>query len=184
MLFKMATLEAIAAGKVTLAFRRWKRPTVAAGRQLRTAIGVLDILTVEPISTITDADARKAGYANAAAASADLRTEGALYRISFRPAGADPRIALRSDARLSAADRADIEAQLAKLDRRSAWTGEALDAIARHPGRRAPELAAALGRETLPFKRDVRKLKELGLTESLEVGYRLSPRGRAFLKRR
>jgi hypothetical protein len=31
------------------------------------------------------------------------------------------------------------------------------------------------------FKADVRKLKELGLTESLEVGYRLSPRGRAVL---
>ena len=46
---------------------------------------------------------------------------------------------------------------------------------------RAPDLAASLGRETLPFKRDVRKLKELGLTESLEVGYRLSPRGRAYL---
>jgi ribosomal protein S19E (S16A) len=29
----------------------------------------------------------------------------------------------------------------------------------------------------------VRKLKELGLTESLDVGYRLSPRGRAFLAR-
>jgi hypothetical protein len=27
----------------------------------------------------------------------------------------------------------------------------------------------------------VRKLKELGLTESLLVGYRLSPRGRALL---
>jgi hypothetical protein len=45
---------------------------------------------------------------------------------------------------------------------------------------RAPDLAARMGRETLPFKRDVRKLKELGLTESLEVGYRLSPRGRAY----
>jgi len=32
------------------------------------------------------------------------------------------------------------------------------------------------------FKRRVRQLKELGLTESLEVGYRLSPRGRAVLK--
>ena len=31
------------------------------------------------------------------------------------------------------------------------------------------------------FKRDVRKLKELGLTESLEIGYRLSPRGVAFM---
>jgi ribosomal protein S19E (S16A) len=46
---------------------------------------------------------------------------------------------------------------------------------------RAPDLAASVGRETKPFKIGVRKLKELGLTESLPVGYRLSPRGRAFL---
>ena len=38
-----------------------------------------------------------------------------------------------------------------------------------------------LGRETLPFKVDVRKLKKLGLTQSFEVGYEISPRGRAFL---
>ena len=37
--------------------------------------------------------------------------------------------------------------------------------------------------DMLSFKRDVRRLKELGLTESLEVGYRLSPRGRALLAR-
>jgi hypothetical protein len=35
--------------------------------------------------------------------------------------------------------------------------------------------------ETQAFKTDVRKLKGLGLTESLEVGYRLSPRGVALL---
>jgi hypothetical protein len=55
--------------------------------------------------------------------------------------------------------------------------------IADRPGVRAADLAAAEGREKLPFKADVRKLKELGLTESLEVGYRLSPRGRALLSR-
>ena len=44
--------------------------------------------------------------------------------------------------------------------------------------------AAGFGRETLPFKTDVRKLKNLGLTDSLEVGYRLSPRGRAYLEPR
>jgi hypothetical protein len=53
--------------------------------------------------------------------------------------------------------------------------------IAERPAVRAPDLAASLGRETLAFKRDVRKLKELGLTRSLEVGYAISPRGRAYL---
>ena len=42
--------------------------------------------------------------------------------------------------------------------------------IADRPAVRAPDLAASLGRETQPFKTDVRKLKEMGLTESLDVG--------------
>jgi len=44
-------------------------------------------------------------------------------------------------------------------------------------------LAESVGRERDPFKIDVRKLKRLGLTQSFEVGYELSPRGRAFLAR-
>ncbi len=52
-----------------------------------------------------------------------------------------------------------------------------LDLIAERPAVRAPDLAASLGLDTVTFKRDVRKLKELGLTESLTVGYRISPRG-------
>lgn len=35
----------------------------------------------------------------------------------------------------------------------------------------------------MKFKQDVRKLKELGLTESLEIGYRLSPRGKSVIDR-
>ena len=46
---------------------------------------------------------------------------------------------------------------------------------------RAPDLAARVGRETADFKKDVRKLKELGLTESLAIGYLLSPRGEAVV---
>ena len=72
----------------------------------------------------------------------------------------------------------------AKLERMGGWTYEYLQAIADHPGKRAPDLAESFGRETAPFKRDVRKLKELGLTISLDVGYRLSPRGEAVLKNR
>jgi predicted transcriptional regulator len=74
---------------------------------------------------------------------------------------------------------------LARFDRASKdgpWTVAVLEVIRDRPAVRAPDLAASFGRETQPFKRDVRKLKDLGLTESLEVGYRLSPRGRAFLE--
>ncbi|GAA3107661.1 hypothetical protein ACFQ0X_07165 [Streptomyces rectiviolaceus] len=58
-----------------------------------------------------------------------------------------------------------------------------LELIDDQPGVRAAELADHVGRETQPFKADVRKLKERGLTESLETGYRLSPRGRLVLGR-
>jgi hypothetical protein len=101
-----------------------------------------------------------------------------------RLAGEDPRIALRARADLTAEDRAGIDARLARLDaasRTGPWTGKVLAVIAANEGVRAPDLAAALGRETPPFKRDVRKLKDLGLTESLDVGYRVSPRGRAYI---
>ena len=74
--------------------------------------------------------------------------------------------------------------RLARLDQASRTgpsTAIVLRIIAERPGVRAGDLAAALGRDMLPFKRDVRKLEELGLTESLEVGYRVSPRGRSAL---
>ena len=60
--------------------------------------------------------------------------------------------------------------------------GETLVLIAENPGVRAEDLAASVGREKMPFKLDVRKLKEMGLTESLLTGYRLSPRGETVLK--
>ncbi len=61
------------------------------------------------------------------------------------------------------------------------WTLAVLRAIRANPERRAGDLAAELRAPRLPFKVDVRKLKELGLTESLPIGYRLSARGAAVL---
>jgi hypothetical protein len=185
MLFRPADLAAIAAGEVTVAFRRWKRPMVKPGGRQHTAVGVVAFDAIERVDDITPEDARRAGFADPAAAWAMLRRrEGDLYRITLRLAGPDPRVALREDAALGETDRAAIAARLARLDRASThgpWTDATLRAIAESPGTRAAELAERLGRERLPFKADVRKLKALGLTESLEVGYRLSPRGRAYL---
>lgn len=58
---------------------------------------------------------------------------------------------------------------------------QVLRLIAAAPSVPAADLAERLGIEKPKFKRDVRKLKELGLTESLKMGYRLSPRGDRFL---
>jgi predicted transcriptional regulator len=115
----------------------------------------------------------------------DARGSGDIHRIELRYAGADPRVELRSRADLSEAELGEIARTLERLDRTSRhgpWTRATLELIAERPEVRAEELAAGMGREKLPFKRDVRKLKELGLTESLNPGYRLSPRGRAVLK--
>lgn len=192
MLIRSADLTRITKGEVTLAFRRWRRPTVKAGGTLRTAQGLLAIHAVEIVDedAIAPADARAAGFSNPAAARAALGppTSGtAVYRIRLAPAGyADPRDALRQQVDLRASDVATLSARLARFDDRSPhgpWTAAALHAIASQPGVRAADLAAGLGVERLWFKTQVRKLKALGLTESLEVGYRLSPRGEALQER-
>jgi len=188
-LIRRPVLEAVAAGTVTLAFRRWDRPRVRVGGTRRTPVGVLEFTSVDPVdeAELTPEDARAAGFADLAALLAAQRGDGTLYRVGLRLAGPDPRVALRAQRRLSAADRAGLDARLARLDRaspRGPWTAAVLELIAQNPGVRAPDLAARMGRDTPSFKRDVRKLKELGLTESLEVGYRLSPRGRAYRRAR
>ncbi len=186
MLLDRRALDGIAAGEVDLAFRRWKRPTVKAGGTLRTRAGVLAIEAVDTTSErrITADDARRAGFSSRAELLRSLRPEGRLYRIEFRRIGDDPRVALRERAEITSAERGEIDARLARMDRArdEPWTRRLLELIAKRPETHAADLAASLGMEKLPFKRDVRKLKELGLTESLLVGYRLSPRGRAYLE--
>ena len=186
MLFRPATLRAIADGTVTRAYRTWDRPRVRPGGRQRTPVGTIAFDAVEPVSRddLTEADARAAGLTglDELLALSDRRT-GTIYRIDLHLEGPDPRVALRA----ALPDQAELEqlrGRLDRLDRASRhgpWTAATLRAIADAPGTRAADLADAFGRERDPFKLDVRKLKELGLTESLRPGYRLSPRGRAVL---
>ena len=120
MLLTSVELDGIRDGRITMAFRSWTRPTVKTGGRLRTAIGELEIVRVEPceLESLTVRDAKAAGYGSMSALAAALTAR----------------------------------------------------------------LAKRIGQERDHFKQNVRKLKELGLTESLEIGYRLSPRGRAYLQ--
>ncbi|MGZ6907928.1 MAG: hypothetical protein ACXVJ7_09690 [Acidimicrobiia bacterium] len=188
MLIPLRTLEQIRQGSIDLAFRRWARPTVKTGGTLRTAIGLLRIDAVDAVEldAVTDRQARRAGFADvhALVTELDRHRDGQLYRIRFHLEGDDPRIALRESAALTTADVASITTRLDRMDRASShgpWTRHYLRIVAAHPGRRAPDLATMVGRETQPFKTDVRKLTNLGLTVSLRVGYELSPRGQAYL---
>ena len=189
MLVQARFREAIASGAVTLTFRRWKGPQAVAGNTYRTAAGrlVVDAVDVVDPGRITDADARRAGFSSCAELLRELRGANDLptYRIGFHPAvGPDPRALLAATVTLSEDEINELRLRLARLDRASShgsWTADVLQTIAERPGVRAADLAASFGRETQPFKVDVRKLKNLGLTSSLEIGYRLSPRGEAYL---
>ncbi|UXN75988.1 hypothetical protein N8D56_24990 (plasmid) [Devosia sp. A8/3-2] len=191
MLFKSWVLEGIEAGRITLAFRCWTKPTVRTGGTLRTPIGVLAIEGVEAIGPddISREDAWCAGFHTREALLADLRMgrDGTLYRIRFHVTGPDPREALRQNDRLDADDLAGLLDQLAALDKNSRsgpWTTEVLCLIGERDGRTADEIAERLGIEKPRMKRKIRQLKELGLTESLHSGYRLSERGRFMEKQR
>ncbi len=188
MLFKQAHLTGIAAGRITRAFRKWTRPTVKEGGTLTCAVGVLAIDEVAAIdrAEVTEAHAQQAGFDSAAAlwAELDKRKPAPLYRVTFRLVGEDPRVALRQDTAWTAGAVDEMRAWFARLDERSPdgpWTDKVLRTVAANEQVRAPTLADQIGMQTKLFKDRVRKLKGKGLTESLPIGYRISPRGRALM---
>jgi hypothetical protein len=185
MLFELRYRDAVGDGSITLTFRRWRRTQAVAGRRYRTGAGRIEVESVDVVDpgAITDEEARRAGAASAAELLAGLRgsDELPLYRVQFHAVHEpDPRDELAASDDLSTDDVAELDRRLERLDRASPsgpWTATTLALIAARPGVRAGDLAESVGRERDPFKLDVRKLKALGLTISLEVGYRLSPRG-------
>ncbi len=189
MLLKQETLRGIESGSITVAFRRWRRPTVKAGGTLLTPIGQLAIETVEVVNLeeITEEDAAAAGFSSLASLQSQLsqRADGDFYRVRLSLVGPDPRIALRE----TIPDGAEVDVilgRLSRLDSRSGaspWTRRILTLLGERSGQRAAGLAEDCGMDKAGFKTRVRKLKALGLTESLEVGYRLTKRGEAVLGR-
>lgn len=193
LLFKKAFHAGLQSGAITLTYRRWQKPHVRPGGRYRChPIGVLEVDAIELVSvaSITEADAAAAGFATRAALVEYLAELGEVtpatlvYRVALHHGGDGDRVELALAAELSPEDVAAIAAKLARLDRDGAWTAKTLALIKKKPRIAASKLAASLGRETLPFKVDVRKLKKLGLTQSFEVGYEISPRGEAFLAAR
>jgi hypothetical protein len=189
MLFRTEFYQAIEQGKIRVAYRRWRRPSVKAGGTLKSPVGLLAIETVELFdpATLTEKDAKAAGYRDLHQLIKELneRDGGEFYRIRFHHAGADPRIALRESDDLDRDEAKTIRAKLERLDKASpegAWTAEFLRVLQRYPDTRAADLAEMLFFDKLKLKINMRKLKEIGLVESRNPGYRLSPRGVAFLR--
>jgi len=196
LLFKKPFHAGLVDGSVTLTFRRWDKPHVRNGGRYRChPIGVLEVddVRVVRVGEIGDLDAKAAGFAGRAALvdylrsgprGEDLTDATEVYRIALHHGGDGDRVEIALVDKLSKEDIDAIAKKLARLDEKAPWTAKTLRLIAKHPQVAASQLAKKLGRETLPFKVDVRKLKKLGLTQSFEVGYELSPRGRAFLAAR
>ena len=182
MLFSADAWPGIAEGSITVTFRVWTRAQAKIGGNYRVAgmlIEATDVRQVE-VDEITDEDARRAGATDRAAVLARLGSAQAVWRIDFVYRGADDRIARRNDT--SADDITTVIARLSRLDRNGAWTRSTLQLIERYPGVVSTMLARHVNQDRAAFKVNVRKLKELGLTESLDIGYRLSPRGEAVLR--
>ena len=190
MIFKLSHLEGIKAGRITLAFRKWKKPTVRKGSRIKTEMAVVEILDISAITLedITEQDVVNAGFS---ALDDLLRTlngvaEGTVYKIKVRYYAEDPRIALRSRTALTEKDFEALKKKLERLDHYSkegSWTIAVLTMIKNNPKLRAVDLAAMMGKEKDPLKINIRKLKNLGLTISHEVGYTLSPLGEHLLRK-
>jgi hypothetical protein len=189
-LLNRATADGIADGRITLVLRCWDTARAKPGGTQRTQAGTIRIdgVTEYPGDyRVTAAQARAAGYRDAAAAQTELDRRPAehVYAIKVSYLRPDERPAMAADDALSDDDVDAIRARLSRLDAASAtgpWTHRYLQLVRDNEAVRAPDLAEREGLDVPRFKRRVRQLKGLGLTISLDVGYRISPRGNAFLR--
>ena len=193
LLFKKRFHAGLVDGSVTRTFRLWDKPHVKVGGRYRVhPIGVVEVDAVARVGlgTLTDVDATQGGFVSRAelleymapVAKTPLTDATVVFDVTLRHAGDGDRVSLALEAELSKDDVLGLHTKLTKWDGRKPWTMTTLKLIKRRPRIAASKLAASLGRETLPFKADVVKLKKLGLTQSFEVGYEVSPRGLAFMK--
>jgi len=190
MLFEQRLRDGLHDGTITVAYRRWRRSQVLAGHRYRTGRDLVRVEAVDRVE-VTDIDAaaaRDAGYDAVADLLRDLRggPDVPLYRVRFlRLDEPDPRDELAAADALTPDDVTAIAARLDRMDAagsRGPWTAAVLSWIAARPATSSVELARELDWERQDLKRHIRRLKELGLTISLEVGYRLSPRGEAYVR--
>ena len=186
MLFTRDAVLGLADGSITLTFRTWVKPQAKVAGRYRTCGLLLEVGAISRVDpgSITDAGARRAGSMSADELRKKLGKPSPgtrVWRVEFRCLGPDDRIARRNDATLDTEKLTKLKTRVARLDQAKAWTLKTLELIESKPGVVSTTLARQMNMERPDFKINVRKLKELGLTEGLDVGYQLSPLGKAFL---
>lgn len=189
MIFTNAIAREIANGQVSVVYRRWAVARVKVGSLLHTTAGTVRIEAIDQtqITSLTEADAAAAGESTLDQLVHSFKgtSTDPVFRIAVSYEGPDSRDKLSATADFSTEERQQIASKLERLDRRAAqpWTHRVLWTIANNPGRRARNLADDLGFDPAALKLHIRKLKNLGLTLSLDTGYEISPRGRSYLKK-
>lgn len=190
MIFKPSHLEGIKTGKITLAFRKWKKSAVRKGSRIKTEMAVVEISDISEIGIgeITNRDAVNAGFDSLESLLKSLNSveEGIVFKMKVRYYSEDPRIALRANTAIADKDFEGLKKKLERLDKYSKdgnWTIAVLEMIRMNPRLRAADLAEMMNKEKHALKINIRKLKNLGLTISHEVGYTLSPLGEYTLKK-
>ena len=196
LLFQSRFHQGLVSGEITRTYRLWPKARVKAGTRYRChPIGVLVVDSVERvrIEQITDREAQQAGFSNRDAlvdylqglSKMPLTASVELFDVTLHYGGEGDFITIADKADIPDEAFSELTAKLARMDstsRRGPWTRVTLSLIEEHPHMAASRLAEMVKCETKPFKADVVKLKKLGLTQSFEVGYDLTPRGRAFLQ--
>ncbi|MCZ6856241.1 MAG: hypothetical protein O7G86_20185 [Gammaproteobacteria bacterium] len=188
MQFQKLFKEGIRAGSITCSFRKWRSPQAkVGGRYNLHPVGAIEVTSVSLVafSTIRDIDAQHSGFEDRSALARYLKVgeNDEVYRVDLRYLG-DKSVKQPARSKLSDSERINMRERLDRMDARSSrgpWTWRTLGLIRKHPGTRAATLAAEFGWETKAFKTNVRKLKQLGLTISLETGYQLAKRGEDLL---
>ncbi len=197
MLFQKRFHPGLRDGSIGLTFRRWRTPKVKVGGRYRFGgSGLLEVVAVDqvPFGEISQREARRSGFDTVEELSRALARRGQdppsgrtlLTRVRFRYTGEGaprPGKPSRPPSAQEVSLLADRLKAMEKRSRRGPWIRSVLAWIDRYPQRRAGDLAEELGRERAKLKSDVRRLKALGLTRSFEVGYELTPLGRAVLAR-
>jgi biotin operon repressor len=187
MLFKIEDLKRIKSGDISLAIRKWKSPRVRKGLLIKSPIGQIEILDIFPveINNVNEEDAIAAGRnLTELRNSLNERPEGTIYKVYLSYHSPDPRVALREQSELSDLELEQIYKKLKKFDgfgKYGPWTLRVLQVISDRPQTKAADLAKKLDYSKEWLKPNIRKLKNLGLTISHEIGYSISARGKVFL---
>ena len=192
LLFQKRFHAGIVNGAVRLTFRLWEKPHVKVGGRYRVhPIGVVEVNAVASVTLadISERDALDGGFLSreellaylAPVAKKPLTATTHVFRVGFVHGGDGDRVPVALETVISAEALFELQKRVERLEREGKWVRKVMELIVKHPRVAASQLAKKLKLETEPFKIDVRKLKKLGLTQSFEVGYEVSPRGKKFL---